>query len=781
MTSLHRKLLRELWRMRGQALAIAVVIAGGVAMLIMALSSFDSLTLTRDAFYRDYRFADVFASLKRAPESLREPIEAIPGVQHVETRVVGGANLDLPGFTDPVTAELVSLPDGRNAELNRLYLRAGRLPRAGHEAEAVVSEAFAALQGFEAGSHLRRVLDEELRVVELPPAGVLLNDFLADYLGAGRGDRITVEFLEGRREVREVTVAGVVREFTGVAAYMELDALNRLLGEGAAISGALLAVQPGYRESIIASFNDVPQVLGVTDRLTAIESFYDSMAGTGLHQHAAGREHRLRRGLQQCPHRPHRAFAGTGKPARAGIHPRRDRLYPAGRAGAAHGGGDSDGLSHRHGPHLFHRPGGGVGPVPHPAGARARRLRLCRHRDRPLGPALGPDRGAPAAAARSGCGFEDTRISMNEARHWRRRLLPYLIAIAVVLGLAFAFRPVPELVDAEPVTRGYLAVTVEDEGKTRGIDRYVVSAPLAAQTRRITLEVGDRVETGQVLVTLDALPSPIQDVRTMAQARARVEAAEAALATAREEAEAARSAALHRSAEFRVRTARSELEAARAAFAYASGQDPEATGVIELRAPVSGQVLARRFESERVVQPGEAILEIGDPTALEVEVDVLSADAVRIAPGMRVLFERWGHPEPLEGRVKHIEPKAFTKVSALGVEEQRVWVIADIVSPPEQWTRLGDGYRVNARFILWEVDDALRVPTASLFRHADGWAVFVVEDGRARLRPVRTGRRAALHTEVVSGLAAGELVIVHPGREIEDGVRVRLREQPPAD
>lgn len=284
MTSLHRKLLRELWRMRGQALVIAVVIAGGVAMLIMALSSFDSLTLTRDAFYRDYRFADVFASLKRAPESLREPIEAIPGVQHVETRVVGGANLDLPGFTDPVTAELVSLPDGRNAELNRLYLRAGRLPRAGHEAEAVVSEAFAALQGFEAGSHLRRVLDEELRVVELPPAGVLLNDFLADYLGAGRGDRITVEFLEGRREVREVTVAGVVREFTGVAAYMELDALNRLLGEGDAISGALLAVQPGYRESIIASFNDVPQVLGVTDRLTAIESFYDSMAGSVLTQ-----------------------------------------------------------------------------------------------------------------------------------------------------------------------------------------------------------------------------------------------------------------------------------------------------------------------------------------------------------------------------------------------------------------------------------------------------------------------------------------------------------------
>jgi len=171
-TSLHRKLLRELWRMRGQALAIAVVIAGGVAMLIMALSSFDSLTLTRDAFYRDYRFADVFASLKRAPESLREPIEAIPGVQHVETRVVGGANLDLPGFTDPVTAELVSLPDGRNAELNRLYLRAGRLPRAGHEAEAVVSEAFAAAHGLEPGDSLSAVINGRGQRLEIVGIGL---------------------------------------------------------------------------------------------------------------------------------------------------------------------------------------------------------------------------------------------------------------------------------------------------------------------------------------------------------------------------------------------------------------------------------------------------------------------------------------------------------------------------------------------------------------------------------------------------------------------------------
>jgi HlyD family secretion protein len=402
-------------------------------------------------------------------------------------------------------------------------------------------------------------------------------------------------------------------------------------------------------------------------------------------------------------------------------------------------------------------------------------------------------------------------MNKNTARLWRRRLTLVLVAAGLVAVLVVGFRPVPVLVDAEPVTRGHLAVMVEEEGRTRVVDRYVVSAPLVAQARRVTLEPGSRVEAQQVLVTLDALPSPIPDIRSLAQARARVQAAEALLATAQQEAEAAeaaarfaqddfgrlrrlaernlaaegeveraeadarRTAALYRSAEFRVHTARAEVEAARAALAYVGGEDPEATGTIELRAPVSGQVLTRHFESARVVQPGEPILEIGDPGALEVEVDVLSADAVRIAAGMRVLFERWGEPEPLEGQVRRVEPRAFTKISALGVEEQRVWVIADIVSPPEQWIRLGDGYRVNARFILWEEDDALRVPTASLFRHVGGWALFVVEEGRAVLRPVEIGRRGAIHTQVLSGVRQGETVIVHPGRDVEDGVRVRLR------
>lgn len=402
-------------------------------------------------------------------------------------------------------------------------------------------------------------------------------------------------------------------------------------------------------------------------------------------------------------------------------------------------------------------------------------------------------------------------MNREQGTHWRRRLVPYGIAAAVVLLLAFGFRPSPVLVDVETVTRGPLAVTVEEEGRTRVIDRYQVSAPIAAQARRITIDVGDPVQAGDVIAVLDALSAPALDARSMAEARARVAAAEAALAVARQEAEAAaasarfarqererlrqlgakglaarseveqleaearRTAALQRSAEFRVQTATFELEAARTALLYAGGQEPELSGVVELRAPVSGQVLRRYFESARVVQPGEPILEIGDPAALEVEVDVLSSDAVRIAPGMRVLFERWGAPEPLEGRVRRVEPVGFTKTSALGVEEQRVLVIADITSPHEQWARLGDAYRVNARFVLWESHDVLRVPTSALFRHNGGWAVFVVERGRAALRPLDPGHRSPRLTEVTNGLAPGETVVVHPGRDITPGTRVRPR------
>ncbi len=393
--------------------------------------------------------------------------------------------------------------------------------------------------------------------------------------------------------------------------------------------------------------------------------------------------------------------------------------------------------------------------------------------------------------------------------NWRRRVVWGLVIVVVVGLLVWGFRPRPVLVDTEPVSRGPLAVTVEEEGQTRVRDRFVISAPVPGQTRRILLEAGDRVEAGDLLVIVDAQPSAVLDLRRIAEAEARVAAAEAALEGARQEVEAARAVARfsaseerrlrqlaaeklvadreveaaaaeaqrakaqQRSAEFRVRTAGYELEAARTALAFAGGQDPQASGSIELLAPVSGQILRRHFESARVVQPGEPILEIGDPAALEVEIDVLSSDAVRIEPGMRVLFERWGRPEPLEGRVRRIEPSGFTKISALGVEEQRVLVIADFTSPREEWARLGDAFRVNARFILWEADDVLRVPTSALFRHGSGWAVFIPISERARLQPVEIGPSGGGFTMIASGLEVGEEVIVHPGRDIEDGVRVQ--------
>ncbi|GAB6059714.1 efflux RND transporter periplasmic adaptor subunit [Desulfonatronum parangueonense] len=394
---------------------------------------------------------------------------------------------------------------------------------------------------------------------------------------------------------------------------------------------------------------------------------------------------------------------------------------------------------------------------------------------------------------------------------WRKRILYVLILAGVAALLVWSFRPSPILVDTEPVSRGRVEVVIEEEGRTRVVDRYVLSAPLAAQAQRVTWEVGDAVQAGDVLAVLMPLPSPVLDARSTAEAEARVRAAESAVNMARAELEAAatsarfteselerlrrladqeliarsdleqaetaaqRARAQEHSARFRVRTLTSELEVAQAALRFAGDSRQEEEGFLQLRAPVSGRILRRHIESARVVQPGEPILEIGDTTVLEVEVDVLSSDAVRLEPGMRVSLERWGRPEALEARVRRVEPLGFTKISALGVEEQRVLVIADLISPPEQWARLGHGYRVNARFMLWEAEDELRVPTNAVFRHGDGWALFTVEDDRAQLRMVEPGRRGGFWTQILSGVEEGEIVVVHPDRDVQDGVRVRMR------
>jgi HlyD family secretion protein len=369
-------------------------------------------------------------------------------------------------------------------------------------------------------------------------------------------------------------------------------------------------------------------------------------------------------------------------------------------------------------------------------------------------------------------------------------------------------------VEAATVARQPLRVTIEAEGKTRIIDRYVLSAPVAGYLRRVELDVGDAIQRGQALLTLDPLPSEVLDPRRQAQAEARVAASKASLQAAREtmaatqaeadyakldfermtalcqqrrcmvteaerdraESRARQTQAQLRSARFAVEVARHEVEAAQTALRHSAAQPGGAAREsVVIRAPVDGQVLGCPRQSEGIVEAGAALLEVGDPHALEVAVDVLSADAVRIRPDTPVVLERWGGEQPLEGVTRTVEPVGFTKLSALGVEEQRVWVIADLRSPAEAWSRLGDGYRVEASFIVWQGEQVLQVPASALFRQGEGWAVFAIENGQARRRGVEIGQRGGLNVEIRSGLTEGEQVVTHPDDAVREGAAVRIR------
>lgn len=394
----------------------------------------------------------------------------------------------------------------------------------------------------------------------------------------------------------------------------------------------------------------------------------------------------------------------------------------------------------------------------------------------------------------------------------RARIGITFLALAVAGGLAYGFLPRAVPVDVVAVTRGPLAVTVEEEGKTRVMDRYVISAPMAGYARRIDLHVGDTVKAGQVLAVIEPARSDALDPRSRAQATAQVKAAEASVAAAQENARAAaaqaelarqeleratslrlshfvseqaldkaraevtRTGAAKRAADHGVDVARFELAMARAALAKTARLEAGAPAeTLAVKAPVDARVLKINHESEGTVQAGQPLLEIGNPEALEAEVEVLSTQAVKIAPGSKVLFDRWGGEGTLEGAVRVVEPTGFTKVSALGVEEQRVRVIVDFTSPREQWRRLGDGYRVEARFVVWEGKDVLQIPASALFRYDSGWAVFAIDGRHARIKPVEIGQRAGLTVQVRSGLAVGEKVIGHPDDKIRDGVRVTPR------
>jgi len=400
-----------------------------------------------------------------------------------------------------------------------------------------------------------------------------------------------------------------------------------------------------------------------------------------------------------------------------------------------------------------------------------------------------------------------------------------LVAIAAI-GIFLALRPQPVAVEAVTVSAGLLRVTVEEEGKMRLRDRYVVSAPVSGRTPRLRWKAGDLVRSGAIVTLIEPPPPLMLDARGKDQGYARVNAAEALLgvvqsrvSTQEEQVRAAKAdldywksqaereerllksgdiptsrvdrtradlrraeAALAMAERVAVTTrrevesARAEMATARAALRQTSG--PSTGEHIPVPAPVSGRVIRVVRESEGAVAAGEALLEIGNARALEVMVDVLSADAVKLTPGTRVLLDRWGGEGTLEARVRVVEPGGFTKVSALGVEEQRVRVVADLVSPEEQWKQLGDAYRVEAAFVLWESPNVRQVPLNALFRYGQGWAVFVAEAGFARRRAVQTGHRSGLAAEVLSGLREGELVITHPDETVEDGKTVTVTKRP---
>ncbi len=401
---------------------------------------------------------------------------------------------------------------------------------------------------------------------------------------------------------------------------------------------------------------------------------------------------------------------------------------------------------------------------------------------------------------------------------WRRRALAAGIVLLVGAALWSALRPKAILVDVATARRGPLRVTVDEEGETRVRDRYVVAAPTTGRLLRIDLDEGDAVAAGAVVARIE--PAPL-DPRDLAAARARLEAAEAtqraaharmqradaALSQARRDADRAarlhakgttseyaleqarlaetRAIREHEEARFAANAAASEVEAARAALiaspgvvassAAPSADAPPCAGAVpcsEARAPVAGKILRILEKSERIVAAGTPLVEIGEPAAIEIVADVLSRDAVRVKPGTPVWIEDWGGSEALAARVRRVEPSGFTKVSALGVEEQRVNIVIDLVEPD---ARLGDGYRVEVRIVTWQGDDVLQIPASALFRVGEEWAVFTVDGGRARRRTVDVGAQATFEVEVRDGLAEGDVVILHPSDRLEDGARVTPR------
>lgn len=389
---------------------------------------------------------------------------------------------------------------------------------------------------------------------------------------------------------------------------------------------------------------------------------------------------------------------------------------------------------------------------------------------------------------------------------WLRRTLLLLFAAALVVLVASTFKKKPVVVEVAKVERGEFVEAIEEPGKTRARERFVVSAPVSGELARITKKPGDAVEAQDLLATIRPLAPAMMDARLKGELEARLQAALAAQTLSNAavdkaktvksyaEKEVARLRSLTekgaaperdlekaelellvadkdvKTAQLSAHVAAHEVEVARSATAV--GGKSEAAWPV--RSPLKGRILRVLQASEGVVAAGTPLLEVADPTDLEVVVAVLTSDAVRIGPGARAILDRWGGPQPLEGRVRSIEPSGYTKLSALGVEEQRVDVVIDIVSPASTWASLGDGFRVHTRTLVFRQPDALKTSSATLFRDGEAWALFLVRDGRAEKRRVSVERRNGPEV-VLSGIEPGTTVINFPSSALSEGQPVTIR------
>ncbi len=394
------------------------------------------------------------------------------------------------------------------------------------------------------------------------------------------------------------------------------------------------------------------------------------------------------------------------------------------------------------------------------------------------------------------------RVVMNRII---KRVFIILAATAAAILVALAFRPKQNEVEAARVVKGPLQVTVDEDGETRAHDRFTLAAPIAGRLSRIEFHEGDQVGPETVLATISPVPL---DAREVAEIRARIQSAEArkreadeqlarwendhAQATrdlnrarllakdriiAQQELEQAESkqqstAKEVEAAKFRGQSAAADVEREKAGLVSLEAQQSQAGKLVEIRPPARCRILRILEKSERVVPFGTPIIVLSNPQKIEIVVDLLSTDAVKVKPGAPVIIENWGGPAPLRARVRTVEPYGFTKVSALGIEEQRANVIADFVDSPDG---LGDGYRVDARIVIWESPSVLKVPASALFRIGQEWNAFVIENGRAHVLPVEAGHRNASEAEIVKGLNEGAQVILHPANDLKNGARVILR------